>query len=87
MYTYELKYSGWVNGSGWSYTDDLYEEGKAQTIEELWDEDEFKDWVRENRDIYLPENEDIQWKYKVYKDGELIYSYMIWERETVEEDA
>ena len=77
MYTYKLYCAGWVEGSGWSYTNQ-YEEGEAQT---LWDEEEFKDWVRENRDIYLPENEDIQWTYEVYKDGELIHSYTAWEKE------
>lgn len=81
MYTYKLYYAGWINGSGWSYTDNLYEEGEAKTPIELWDEDEFKDWVKENAKACPPrENEDVRWKYKVYKDGELIYSFSAWEK-------
>lgn len=85
MYTYELKYSNWVNGSGWSYTDDLYEEGEAQTIEELWDEDEFRDWVADGDSPR--EGEDTQWTYTVYKDGDEIYSYSVWASEAKEEET
>lgn len=80
MYTYELTYAGWMDGSGWSYESE-YETGEAKSRMELWDEDEFKAWIRENKDVCLAENEDIQWTYTTYKNGKKLYELSVWEKE------
>ena len=80
MYTYELTYAGWKDGSGWSYSS-TYETGEAKSHMELWDKDEFKAWVKENKDINLAEDEDIEWTYTIYKNGEVWDVFSVWEKE------
>lgn len=80
MYTYELTYAGWMDGSGWSY-ESTYETGEAESPMELWTEDDFKAWVKENADSYLAEDEDIEWTYTTYKNGKKLYELSVWEKE------